>query len=381
MAKPRGAICNLECKYCFYLDKKALYPDSNHMMSDEVLSSFTKQYIEAQRISEVTFAWQGGEPALMGIEFFERALYYQKKYCPPGMKVFNALQTNGTRLTDEWCRFLKKNNFLVGISLDGPRELHDANRIDKNGASTFEKVMDGVALLKKHQVDFNILTCISASNVMHPLDVYRFLRDEVETQFIQFIPIVERLKNYSNENEDFVNKQSITGMQYGNFLITIFDEWIKQDVGNVFVQIFDVALGVWYGHSASFCVFAETCGTALALEHNGDLYSCDHFVDNEFLLGNIQNVNMLELGGSKQQILFGQNKRERLHKRCKECEVRFICNGGCPKDRILEFTDGEPALNYLCDGYKTFFTHIDEPMKKMADLLCQRRPPADIMLG
>jgi uncharacterized protein len=257
--------------------------------------------------------------------------------------------------------------------------MHDTYRTDKGGKPTFDKVMDGLALLKKHQVEFNILTTVHAANVDHPLEVYRFIREEVEAQFIQFIPIVER-KNQTGYQEGFqVTKRSVTGKKYGQFLISIFDEWIQRDVGRVFIQIFDVALGVWYGQPASLCIFSDTCGTALALEHNGDLYSCDHFVEPKFLLGNIQEIDMSDMVGGQKQIQFGISKRNTLPRYCQECEVRFVCNGGCPKNRIRRTPDGEEGLNYLCNGYRTFFNHIDKPMKKMVDLLHMGRPPVDVM--
>jgi len=379
MTKPRGAVCNLDCKYCYFLKKEELYPGVELRMSDDVLESYTRQYIEAQRVPEVTFAWQGGEPTLMGLEFFERAVEFQKKHRKPGMKVINALQTNGTILDDEWCAFFKEHDFLIGLSLDGPRKLHDKYRVDKGGKASFDRVMEGLDFLKKHQVEFNILTTVHAGNVEHPLDVYRFLRDEVGTQFIQFIPIVER-KNDSGYQEGFkVTKRSLTGKGYGQFLIAIFDKWLRQDVGRVYVQIFDIALGVWYGQRAGLCIFEETCGLALAMEHNGDLYSCDHYVEPNFFLGNIDQENLMDLVASDEQSQFGSAKRDRLPRYCQECEVRFICNGGCPKNRIRRTPDGEEGLNFLCQGYKTFFNHIDEPMKVMVQLLRTGRPPADVM--
>ncbi len=379
MTKPRGAICNLDCKYCFFLKKEALYPESNFSMSDDVLETFTRQYIEAQRVPEVTFAWQGGEPTLMGLGFFERALHFQDKYRKPGMTIANALQTNGTLLDDAWCRFFKQNNFLIGLSLDGPRELHDAYRVDKGGRPTFKRVMAGLELLKKHAVDFNILACVHAANANHGLDVYRFLRDEAGAQFIQFIPIVERRNDTGYQQGSRVTERSVSGRQYGEFLTAVFDEWLQHDVGQVFVQLFDVALGVWLGNRASLCVFDETCGLALALEHTGDVYACDHFVEPDFFLGNIQQEHMLELVASPKQIEFGTAKRDALPEYCRRCEVRFICNGGCPKNRILRTPDGEPGLNYLCEGYRAFFNHIDQPMKLMATLIKMGRPPMEIM--
>ncbi len=380
MTKPRGAICNLDCKYCYFLKKEALYPDGHFRMSEETLEGYTRQYIAAQHVPDVTFAWQGGEPTLMGLDFFQRAVALQEKYRKPGTKIHNALQTNGTKLDDEWCSFFKQNDFLIGLSLDGPCQMHDAYRVDKGGKPSFDAVMAGLALLKKHQVDFNILTTVHAANVEYPLEVYRFLRDDVGTQFVQFIPIVER-KNQSGFQEGYqVTKRSVTGEKYGQFLIAVFDEWIRADVGRVFVQIFDAALEAWYGQPASLCIFREACGTALALEHNGDLYSCDHYVEPNFILGNIRDRDLLEMVGGEKQIRFGLDKRDSLPRHCQECEVRFICNGGCPKNRIRRTPDGEEGLNYLCEGYKAFFTHIDEPMKRMVKLLQMGRVPAEVML-
>jgi uncharacterized protein len=379
MAKPRGAICNLRCDYCYYLRKTDLYPGTSFRMSDETLESYTRQYIESQQVPEVNFAWQGGEPTLMGLNFFRKAVAYQQKYARPGLKIENTLQTNGTLLNDEWCRFFAKNRFLIGISLDGPREVHDVYRKDKGGAPTFDRVMRGVKLLRKHKVDFNVLTCVSAANVHQPLEVYHFLRDEISAQFIQFIPIVERDNETGFQEGTALTSRSITGKQYGDFLIAIFDEWVHRDVGRVFVQIFDTALGRWLGAPGGLCVFQETCGKALVMEHNGDLYSCDHFVEPRYLLGNILETPLIELVGSEQQLKFGLNKKASLPRYCRECPVLFACNGGCPKNRTDLTPDGEAGLNHLCKGYKAFFTHIDQPMRMMAGLLRQGHPAAEIM--
>jgi uncharacterized protein len=380
MLKPRGAICNLDCAYCYFLSKEQLYPESAFRMNDDVLERFTRQYVEAQRGPEVTFAWQGGEPTLMGLDFFRRAVELQMKCAKPGTAIRNVLQTNATTLDDAWVEFFRANDFLLGVSLDGPRELHDAYRVDKRGAPTFDRVVRGVELLKKHRVEFNILATVHAANAEHPLDVYRFLRDQVGAQFIQFIPIVERDNVTGFQEGNAVTARSVTGKQYGDFLIAIFNEWVFRDVGRVFVQIFDVALGVWLGQPASLCIFAETCGAALALEHNGDLFACDHFVEPRYQLGNLADIPLIEMVGSLQQCKFGADKRDTLPRYCRACSVHFVCRGGCPKDRLLTTPDGEPGLNYLCEGFKAFFTHIDRPMKTMASLVQQQRPPADIML-
>jgi uncharacterized protein len=379
MVKPRGAICNLDCQYCYFLSKENLYPGSDFRMDEAVLEDYTKQYIEAQQVPEVTFAWQGGEPTLMGLEFFQKAVKYQEKYTRPGQKIKNALQTNGVTLTDAWCQFFKEKDFLIGLSIDGSKQLHDAYRHDKGGKPTFDRVMQGLALLKKHRVKFNALTTVHAANAPFPLEVYRFLRDEARVSFIQFIPIVERDNLTGFQEGSKVTERSVTAEGYGNFLITIFDEWVRRDVGQVFVQIFDVALGAWLGQPGSLCVFAPTCGTALAMEHNGDLYACDHFVEPKYYLGNIQEQDLLPLVSSKEQHKFGRDKSAKLPKYCLKCNVRFACHGGCPKNRFIQTPTGELGLNYLCQGYKQFFHHIDEPMKIMAFLLRQGRAPSEVM--
>ena len=398
MTKPSGAICNLDCKYCYFLSKEMLYPGSRFRMADDLLQTYIRQYIESQRVNEVTFAWQGGEPLLMGLGFFQRAIDYQKQYTRPGMKILNTLQTNGTLLDADWCRFFKTHDFLIGLSVDGPRELHDAYRVNKGGAGTFDQVMRGWRLLREAGVEYNILCTVHAANQDHPLSVYRFFRDELETQFIQFIPIVERttpqilpLANIGWSERDGgerplyeqsgskITNRTVNARKYGQFLSAIFDEWVRRDVGQVYVQMFDVALGAWVGQPGGVCVFAPTCGTALALEHNGDLFSCDHYVEPDYRLGNIQSDHMIELIASDKQRQFGLDKQTTLPRYCRECEVRFACHGGCPKNRFITTPDGEAGLNYLCAGYKQFFNHVDRPMKIMAGLLNQRRPPAEIM--
>ncbi len=379
MTKPRGAICNLDCAYCYYLAKERLYEGSRFKMADDLLADYIRQYIAAQQVPEITFAWQGGEPTLMGLDFYRRAVELQREHRRPGMRIVNTLQTNATRLDDAWCRFFRDNHFLIGVSVDGPRDIHDTFRVDKGGNPTFDKVMAGIERLRQHGVEFNILTTLHAANADDPLRTYRFLRDEVGTQFMQFIPIVERENETGYQEGERVTPRSISGPQYGNFMITVFDEWVRHDVGRVYVQLFDICLGVWLGQPANLCVFAETCGNALALEHTGDLYSCDHFVEPTYRLGNIRERPMIELVAEPRQGAFGQAKRDTLPRYCRECDVRFICNGGCPKDRILRTPDGEPGLNYLCEGYKAFFRHIDRPMRLMADELAAGRAPANVM--
>jgi uncharacterized protein len=380
MLKPRGAICNLDCAYCFYLSKERLYPDTDFRMSDELLETFTRQYIAAQQVPQVTFAWQGGEPTLMGLDFYRRAVELQEQYHKPGTKILNTLQTNGTTLDDEWCHFFREHNFLIGLSLDGPPLLHDAYRVDKGGRHTFNRVMSGLSLLRKNQVEFNILACVHAANAQHPLEVYRFLRDDAGAQFIQFIPIVERVNDTGFQEGNQVTSRSVTGRGYGDFLCAVFDEWIRRDVGRVFVQIFDVTLAAWVNERPGLCVFEETCGLALAMEHNGDLYACDHFVEPDHKLGNIREMLLAALVDSKQQRRFGQAKQDTLPRYCRECRVRFVCNGGCPKNRVLHTPDGEPGLNYLCEGYQAFFTHVERPMQMLAAEVRTGRAPANVML-
>jgi len=382
MAKPTGALCNLDCKYCFYLGKESLYPGSAFRMPDHVLDSYIRQVLESQSGPVVTIAWQGGEPTLLGLEFFRRSIQLEQKYQKPDTKIQNTIQTNGVLLDDAWCEFFHQNNFLVGLSLDGPRALHDVYRVDKGGQPTFDKVLRAAKLMLRNRVEFNILTTVHAANADYPLEVYRFLRDQVGATFVQFIPVVERVNEdgkVGNQEGNQVTERSVKAKQWGNFLITIFEEWVRRDVGRVFVQMFDAALASWVGAPAAMCIFAETCGHALALEHNGDFYSCDHFVEPKYLLGNIEQQSMAQLAGSERQLKFGNEKRDTLPRYCRECEVLFACHGECPKNRFIQTPDGQPGLNYLCAGYKAFFNHIDVPMKIMAELLRQERAPAEIM--
>src|SRR5512135_1798956 len=379
LSKPTGAICNLDCAYCFFLAKELLYPGSHFRMADELLEEYVRQLIESHQTPEVTIAWQGGEPTLMGLDFFQRSIEHARKYLRPDQTIQHTIQTNGTLLNDEWAAFFKKHNFLVGISIDGPREMHDRYRQDKGGAPTFDKVMRGLSFLKKHGVEWNSLTTLNHANADHPVEVYRFLRDECGAKFIQFIPIVERHHIDGVPFGDAVTDRSVTAQQYGQFLIDVFEEWVRRDIGEVYVQMFDVALANWHGEPPTLCIHSETCGTALALEHNGDLYSCDHFVEEDYKLGNIADTPMADLVASDRQRAFGLAKRDTLPAYCRECDVRFACHGGCPKDRFIETPDGEPGLNYLCAGYKAFFGHIDRPMRMMSDLLRQGRAPSELV--
>jgi uncharacterized protein len=379
MIKPRGPICNLDCSYCYYLSKEELYPGSAFRMTEDLLEAFTREYIRSQQVPEVVFSWQGGEPLLMGLEFFQKALGFQAAYARPGMRISNTIQTNGTVLNEEWCHFFREHRFLVGLSLDGPAELHDAYRVDKGGKPSHRAVMAGLDLLQRYGVEYNILTTVHAANVKRPLEVYRFLRDEVETSFIQFIPIVQRDNETGYQEGTRVTARSVRGADYGQFLNTIFNEWVCRDVGKVFIQIFDVTLAGWVGHPMGLCIFDETCGRALAMEHNGDLYACDHYVEPRYLLGNTRTQALPVLVTSEAQQAFGAAKKETLPAYCLACDVRFLCNGGCPKNRILNTPDGEDGLNWLCEGYKAFFTHTSSAMRYMAEALKGGRAPLEIM--
>jgi uncharacterized protein len=382
LAKPTGAICNLGCEYCFFLEKEQFYPGSHFKMSDELLEAYIRQLIEAHRSNCVTVAWQGGEPMMRGLDFFRRALAYQEKYKKPGMTFENTIQTNGTLLTDAWCELLRENDFLVGISIDGPRELHDHYRVDKRGRPTFDKVMRGLRLLQKHGVEYNVLTTVNNINADHPLDVYRFLRDEAGTEWIQFIPVVERLNDDGTtlrQQGSAVTHRSVEPAQFGRFLIGVFDEWVRNDVGRTFVQTFEATVRSWLGMGTGMCFFDPTCGHGVALEHNGDLYSCDHFVEPDYLLGNIEQEHLLELVNSDFQVKFGRDKQDTLPRYCRECDVLFACHGECPKNRLLATPAGEPGLNYLCAGYKAFFHHVDRPLKMIIDLVNRGRPVTQVM--
>jgi uncharacterized protein len=415
MAKPMGPICNLDCKYCFYLEKEKLYPANEHFrMDDAVLENFIRQYIEAHDAPEVTFGWQGGEPTLMGVGYFRKAVALQQQYAG-GKRIQNTLQTNGTLLDDEWCAFLAENKFLVGVSIDGPRELHDYYRVDKQQRPTFDLVMRGIECLKKHGAEYNTLTVINRANSKHPLKVYRFLK-ELGSRYVQFIPLVERrpdaiakslgldlavppeLERRRNEAPDparvglvtppaadaaaasaLVTDWSVEAKQFGEFLVQIFEEWVLRDVGSVYVQLFDVALGNWMGLGSAMCIFSERCGNALALEHNGDVFSCDHYVYPHYKLGNLMNQSLGDMVNSPGQRQFGNDKAGTLPKYCRECEVRFACHGECPKHRFIQTPDGEPGLNYLCAGYKRFFNHIEPYMVAMAQIIQAGKPAAMIM--
>lgn len=379
MAKPTGAACNLNCEYCFFLKKDKLYPDSKFHMSAEVHDAYITQLFAAHQVPQITIAWQGGEPTLMGLDFFRRSIKFQKKNKKPGTVIENTFQTNGILLNDEWCRFFRANNFLVGLSLDGPKELHDTYRKDKGGRGTFDRVMKAVRLLQKHKVEFNILCTVNSKNADHPMAVYRFFRDEARTPYIQFIPIVERDNETGYQEGSQVTDRSVRPAQYGRFLIEIFDEWVRRDVGRTFVLNFDGALAGWLGMAGTVCIFGPTCGLGMALEDNGDLYSCDHFVEPNYFLGNILQTPMAEIIASEKQRKFGRDKRDTLPQVCRKCDFLFVCNGECPKNRFVDTVDGEPGLNYLCEAYKSFFIHADPSMKYMSELIRTGRLAEDIM--
>jgi uncharacterized protein len=370
MLKPIGAVCNLRCKYCYYLEKKALYPDTGYLMSDALLERFIKQYLESQTMQEVLFTWHGGETLMRNIGFYRRALELQRIY-GQGRRIDNSLQTNGTLLNDEWCRFFKENNFLIGISIDGPQHCHDVYRRDRAGRPSFHQVMRGISLLKKHGVEFNVMGVVNDYNADYPLEFYNFFKS-IECKYMQFSPIVETINGQPAA-------WNVPSEKWGDFLIAIFDEWVKQDVGVYFIQYFDSTLANWVGEEPGVCTLAKTCGHAGVMEFNGDVYSCDHFVYPKYKLGNIQDQTLTEMMYSPEQTRFGDDKRNALPQQCFECPFLFACNGECPKNRILKTASGEPGLNYLCQGYYKFFNHVAPCMDFMAEELKNKRSPANIM--
>jgi len=373
LAKPTGAVCNLDCTYCFYLSKEMLYPGSRFRMADDLLDTYLRQLIEAHAgVPEVMVAWQGGEPTMMGLDFFRRSVELARRYAQPGQRISFTIQTNGTLLTGEWAEFFREHGFLVGLSIDGPREIHDAYRLDKGGKGSFTRVLAGLDMLRRHGVEWNALTTVHAASAGHGREVYAFLRDDCGARFVQFIPIVERQDN-------LVSERSVPPDGFGRFLIDVFEDWVRRDIGEVYVQMFDTALANWYREPAGLCVHAETCGLALALEHTGDVYSCDHYVEPAYRLGNIRQTHLLDLVASPRQQEFGQAKRDTLPQYCRDCDVRFACHGGCPKDRFAVTPDGEPGLHYLCPSYKAFFGHIRPAMEAMCALLRAGRAPSELV--
>ena len=387
MVKSVGSVCNLSCDYCYYLEKSKLYKEAkNHVMSEELLEKFIDEYINSQTMPQVMFTWHGGEPLMRPVSFYKKAVELQKKYAR-GRTIDNSIQTNGTLITDEWCRFFKENNFLVGVSIDGPQEFHDEYRKNRQGQPSFAKVMKGIELLKKHGVEYNAMAVVNDFNADYPLDFYHFFK-EIDCHYIQFTPIVERIsqradglslsspiQNEKAELTDF----SVSPAQWGNFLCTIFDEWIREDVGNYYIQLFDSTLANWIGEQPGVCSMAKNCGHAGVMEYNGDVYSCDHFVFPEYKLGNLYTNTLVEMMYSDKQTKFGEAKSKTLPTQCKECEFLFACNGECPKNRFTFTETGEPGLNYLCKGYHKFFKHIAPYMDFMKNELMNERPPANVM--
>ena len=387
MLKPAGAHCNLACKYCYYLEKNKLYPTAQrHLMSDEILEQFTREYIEAQTMNQVLFTWHGGEPLLRSIDFYRKALSLQQKYAG-GRCIDNVIQTNGTLLTDEWCEFFAQNHWLVGISIDGPQPDHDHYRLTAAGKPSWKKVMQGIKLLKKHGVEWNAMAVVNAYNANHPLEFYRFFKEN-GCQFLQFTPIVERLTRHedgrtlaslADKNEIPLSEASVTPEQWGYFLCAIFDEWVRKDVGKIFVEIFDCTLANWMGISPGICAYSKECGHAGVMEHNGDVYSCDHFVFPEYKLGNIRDHSLIDMLYGEQQQEFSRLKHSSLPRQCKECDMEFACHGECPKNRFMKDKYGDSGLNYLCPGYYHYYQHVAPYMDYMKQELMSQRPPSNIM--
>ena len=387
MLKPAGAHCNLACKYCYYLEKNKLYPTAQrHLMSDEMLEQFTREYIEAQTMNQVLFTWHGGEPLLRSIDFYRKALSLQQKYAG-GRRIDNVIQTNGTLLTDEWCEFFAQNHWLVGISIDGPQPDHDHYRLTAAGKPSWKKVMQGIKLLKKHGVEWNAMAVVNAYNANHPLEFYRFFKEN-GCQFLQFTPIVERLTRHedgrtlaslADKDEISLSEASVTPEQWGYFLCAIFDEWVRKDVGKIFVEIFDCTLANWMGISPGICAYSKECGHAGVMEHNGDVYSCDHFVFPEYKLGNIRDHSLIDMLYGEQQQEFSRLKHSSLPRQCKECDMEFACHGECPKNRFMKDKYGDSGLNYLCPGYYHYYQHVAPYMDYMKQELMSQRPPSNIM--
>ena len=387
MLKPAGAHCNLACKYCYYLEKNKLYPTAQrHLMSNEMLEQFTREYIEAQTMNQVLFTWHGGEPLLRSIDFYRKALSLQQKYAG-GRRIDNVIQTNGTLLTDEWCEFFAQNHWLVGISIDGPQPYHDHYRLTAAGKPSWQKVMQGIKLLKKHGVEWNAMAVVNAYNVNHPLEFYRFFKEN-GCQFLQFTPIVERqtrhedgrtLASLADKDEIPLSEASVKPEQWGYFLCAIFDEWVRKDVGKIFVEIFDCTLANWMGVSPGICAYSKECGHAGVMEHNGDVYSCDHFVFPEYKLGNIRDQSLIDMLYGEQQQEFSRLKHSSLPRQCKECDMEFACHGECPKNRFMKDKYGDSGLNYLCPGYYHYYQHVAPYMDYMKQELMAQRPPSNIM--
>ena len=387
MLKPVGASCNLRCKYCYYLEKANLYKHTpTRVLSEEMLEQFTKEYIEAQTMGQVLFTWHGGETLMRPLSFFRKAVELQKKYAG-GRRIDNTIQTNGTLLTDEWCEFLHENNWLVGVSIDGPQEFHDEYRRTATGAPSWVKVMRGIQLLNKHNVEWNAMAVVNDFNADYPLDFYHFFKDN-GCKYLQITPIVERIVNHedgrhlatlTDSDEAPLADFSVTPEQWGSFLCTIFDEWVRHDVGQTYVELFDCILANWVGETPGICVYAKECGHAGVMEFNGDVYSCDHFVFPEYRLGNIREKSIAEMLYGEQQKQFSKLKNQSLPKECRECKWLFACSGECPKNRFIKDCYGNPGKNYLCQGYRMFFEHVAPYMDFMKNEYLNQRPPANVM--
>lgn len=387
MVKPVGSACNLDCKYCYYLDKESIYGGREPKMGDELLERYIRQYIEGNRVDTVTFTWHGGEPMLAGLEFYRRAVALQRKYAR-GKRIENSLQTNATLIDQEWCDFLKENNFLVGVSIDGPQSIHDGNRLDKGGHPTFDRVMQAIALMRRTGVEFNTMTTVNRLSEGRGREVYLFLKS-IGSRFMQFMPVLEYTCRKSPDSRPYIvpphtpgstlGEWSVSPRAFGDFMCDVFDEWILNDVGRCYVQLFDVSLAQWYGIRPALCAFCDTCGDSLVVEHNGDIYSCDHFVYPEYRLGNLADTTLLEAFASRRQADFGAAKHNRLPDECLKCRYYFACRGECPKHRFDRTTAGEEHLNALCEGYKAFFRHAEPYMRYMTDLLHAKQPPALVM--
>jgi uncharacterized protein len=400
MVKPTGAICNLDCAYCYYLHKEELLgSDSKFRISDEILEAHIRQYIEGQSGDEVVFSWQGGEPTLLGVTFFEKVVALEKKYKRPHQNIENDLQTNGVLLNDEWCAFLRDNRFLVGLSIDGPQELHDRFRVDKGGQPTFEKVFAAGQLLQKYKIPFNTLTVVNRVNAKKPLDVYRFISRELRPRQLQFIPCVEP-KVFENtapkkwdpaalpvqearaahpgNPDSVVTEWSVDPDDWGYFLRKVWDDWYRRDYGKIHVNLFETAVAQWMGMASQLCIYNDFCGKGVALEHDGSVYACDHYVYPEYKLGNIAEKHISRMIFSDEQRKFGFAKRDDLPQQCRECKYLFACNGECPKNRLIRTRDGEPGLNYLCSGLMKFWQHIDGDMKGILQQVERSGLPKDL---
>ncbi len=382
LVKPAGSACNLRCRYCYYLDKSRLYDNRQPVMSEELLETYIRQYIEANEVPEVTFIWHGGEPLLLGKDYYEKALALQRRYAD-GKRIENVLQTNGTLLTEDWCRFFAANGFLVGVSVDGPEDIHDAFRQNRDGGVTFRRVEEGIALLQRFGVEYNTLSVVSRASEERGREVYRFLKS-LGSRYIQFLPAVEHIREEGGRpvvvppgtSGSRAAEWSVSATGYGKFLNDVFDEWVTADVGTCFVQMFDATLAGWCGVRPGVCSMAETCGDALAVEHNGDVYSCDHFVYPEYRLGNIREDTLKNMYRSSRQFAFGLEKRNSLPAECLRCRYYFACRGGCPKHRFERNGDGGKHKNALCEGFRMFFAHAEPYMEYMRELLAQGQPPA-----